>query len=677
MSFRKLPPALRSPLSYSIAVAALFAILAGELWLSVRQLSQTADEAAHLYSGYQYWKARDYGLNPEHPPILKLVAAVPLLTLRLNRPHPPTFSSKVEEYVGGGQLLYGNDADRLLWRARIAASIFTFLLAAIVFAAAYEMFGPLTALIALLLCVFEPTLLAHGALVTTDMIATCTIFGAVYVLYRYVKQRSLPRLLLVGLAVGFATAAKFSSLVLLPTFVACLIVEWLIERRSVSRDTAPPSKFTSSTGSWSLVSGWIATLVVAWIVLWAFYGFTYQARPGSAQLAPTLPVYAGQLRHAWETSLILALARLHLLPESYLYGLVDLQIFGRQLPSFVLGKVYPGATKMYFPIAFVIKSTLPVLLLLAALPFLLVRSYKRFSTELTFLTIPIVVFFAVNMNAPENIGVRHIMPVFPFVLLLASLAAFLMATRSRTGAIVACALLVFHAVSSLHAFPTYIPYSNEIFGGPSHTYRVLADSNTDWGQGVKETRAYLETNHVTDCWFSAGIASSSLPYYHINCQPLPSGFVRMVGFPLQVIPPIVHGTVLVSSTEASGLFWGSDALNPYAELLRRKPDAMIGNVVLVFRGDLNLSLASAQTHSNAASFLLKQYKLPEALAEAQIAMALAPKAPDIQVTLGTILLKMNRKAEAAQAFADARVSARKLDPRDILRTEEVVAALQR
>jgi len=153
--------------------------MAAELWLSVRQLSQTADEGAHLYSGYQYWQARDYGLNSEHPPLLKLVAALPLLPMELKQAHPPPTLSKFEEYVGGGQLLHNNDNDRLLLHGRIAASIFTLLLALIVFAAATEMFGVTAGLLALLLFAFEPNVLAHGALITTDMVATCTIFAAV------------------------------------------------------------------------------------------------------------------------------------------------------------------------------------------------------------------------------------------------------------------------------------------------------------------------------------------------------------------------------------------------------------------------------------------------------------------------------------------------------------------
>ncbi len=346
------------------AVAGLFLILACELWLSVARLSQTVDEGAHLYAGYQYWKVGDYGLNSEHPPLLKFIAAIPLLPMQLQQPHPPTtFSSKAEEYIGGTQLLYGNDADRILLRARMSASVLSFFLAACIFAAGYEMFGAMTALLALLLCVFEPNLLAHGAQVTTDMAAASTIFAAVYALYRYVKKPTIGRMLVLGLALGVAAIAKFSAAALLPILVACLLAETLRERLQKADSPERPPLATFLRRS----LGCLAALLVAWAVIWGVYGFRYVARPGSLQLVPTLAQYALQLHSIWQAHFILWLAKHRLLPEAYLYGLVDMRVFGSQMTSFLFGKVHQSATLPYFPMAFLMKSTLPVLILVAAL----------------------------------------------------------------------------------------------------------------------------------------------------------------------------------------------------------------------------------------------------------------------------------------------------------------------
>lgn len=605
--------------------------------------------------------------------MLKLVAAMPLLGMGLKVPQgAEAETSKMQEYVGGGEFLYGNDAGRVLFRARVAASVFSLLLAAMVFAAAYEMFGAGTGLIALVLCVFEPTLLAHGALVTTDMAASCMIFAAMYALYRYEKRPGIGRLLVVGVAVGLALAAKFSSLLLLPMFGVCLLLEWLKERRRLRAGGEVAQGF----GGWKRVLGWVGAVLVAWVVLWGFYRFTYAARPGGLQLAPTLAAYAAMLGPTGKAGLIMAAARMHLLPEGYLYGLVDLQIFGGALPSFLLGTVHPGPTKMYFPVAFVIKSTLAVLALLVGLPFVARGKGGRYWRELVFLLVPVVVYLAVSLNAPENIGVRHILPVFPFVMVLAGWSAGLIMGWGRVGAAIAGVLLVVHVGSSLRAFPDYLPYANEAFGGPARTYRVLTDSNVDWGQTFLKTSDYLRKNKVEDCWYAVGLGVSFVDHYRLNCRPLPSGFGRVTGMQLPVIPPTVHGTILVSAVEASGLFWGNGVLNPYGELLKRRPDDMIGDAVLVFRGDVALPLASAEAHSSASSFLLRRGRLEEALGEANLAVAGSGVAPDIRVNLGAVLLTMGRKAEAEAAFGEARRLAGQYDPEGVQHTDQVIAGLE-
>jgi 4-amino-4-deoxy-L-arabinose transferase-like glycosyltransferase len=667
---------LRSRRTYATVVAILFAVFAGELWLSVAQLSQTIDEGAHLYSGYQYWRAGDFGLNPEHPPLVKFVAAAPLLSLSLQQPHPPRFSSKAEEYIGGVQLIYGNNADKLLFRARVAVSIFSLLLASLVFVAGYEMFGATVALIALFLCVFEPNLLAHGALVTTDMGATVTIFGAVYAAYRYAKQPTLPRMIVVGLALGLAAIAKFSAIVLLPILGFALLVELGVRWRRNALTGQSPRAMLHPLLRLSLHIA--AAILIAWTMVWTAYGFRYQARPAGMALSPTLVDYAQQLPSHVQTRIILWLAHWHVLPEAYLYGLVDVRVFGSQIPSFLLGRVHPGPTWKYFPLAFLIKATLPMLALLLLLPFV-AKGWKSNRRELVYLSMAPILYLMISLAAPQNIGVRHILPMFPFVILLAAVSAWLLAQRSRAGYYAVLVLLLFSIVTSLRIFPDYLAYSNEAVGGPSHGYRLLTDSNVDWGQSIKEVREYVVNKHIQDCWFvpTGGAVFSNAKYYGIPCKPLPSMFERAVGGPLPIIPETVHGTVLVSATEAAGLFSGSGgSLDPYWDLLWRKPDDMIGHAVLVFHGDVHLPLAAAEGHESAAIRLLRAGKPEQALAEARTAVALAPSSPDAQATLGAVLWKQNQRDQAQQAFQTARTLAHTQDPEDLMQTDRMITSLQ-
>src|SRR5262245_55097772 len=203
----------------------LLAILEAELVLSATRQSQIGDEGCHIYAGYRYWTHGDFGLNPEHPPLVKLMAALPLLVLDLKAPPLPETSSKADCFFGAAQFLYTNDADRILLLTRTAASVFTLLLAIVVFLAAAELFGIGAAFLALGLLVFEPNVLAHGALVTTDMGATFGLFAGVYAFYRFSKKRSLLRLLVCGLVVGVALCTKHSSVFVVPILVLLAALE--------------------------------------------------------------------------------------------------------------------------------------------------------------------------------------------------------------------------------------------------------------------------------------------------------------------------------------------------------------------------------------------------------------------------------------------------------------------
>ncbi len=681
---------LRSRPLYRVAVIALLVVLGTELWSSVRQLSQTFDEGAHLYAGYRNWRGRDFGVNPEHPPLVKLVAAAPLLTLSLKQPQPPTMNFKFEEYAGGAQLLYANNADALLWRARLAASVFSFALALLVFAAGYEMFGPIAALFALFLYVFEPNLLAHGALVTTDMGVTCFLFASVYAFYRYVKHPGLVRLIVCGLAAGLALAAKFSALIIFPMLAVCALGEALFanQLQHTPADSAA-RRLGRGAVALRLLGALAAVGLVAWTVLWAFYTFRFQARPGSAQsgsaqsgaaqLAPDFATYAGAL-HPGARAAILGLARWHLLPQSYLFGLADLlQPLSptHWYSSFLLGRLYPGPVWFYFPVALLIKLTIPFLLLLITCAVLQIHKRAPFRRELLYLLVPVVLFLAGSMNAPFDIGIRHVLPVFPFLILLAALGAWSLARWSRVGAYAVAALLTFHAASSLAAFPNYIPYSNEAFGGSSHTYRALNDSNVDWGQDLKQLHMYLANHHISDCWFahSSELAVRAAAF-DIPCRPLPVGLAHgFLSTPL--IPPVVNGIVLLNTNEISGLGWGGGDLNPYRQFQSRRPDAVIAGSTLLFRGSFDMPLAAAQTHAGLANFLLRQNRPDNALQQVQIAAQLAPESPEIQADLGGVLMQTGRKAEAGAAFQRAAVLARTHDPEDFLHTRTAAASLTR
>jgi dolichyl-phosphate-mannose--protein O-mannosyl transferase len=201
------------------SVACLILILCLQLTLAERQSSASWDEDDHTFAGYMSWKDADFGLNPEHPPLVKLLATLPLLNLPPRVPKVQNRDFKIEAFLDGKDFLFKNNADMILFRARMMASLFTLGLALLVFLAAQEMFGTAAGFIALGRLVFDPNLLAHGAYVTTDVGLTFGMFATICAFYRYVKSPSIWRLVLTGLAAGVALATKHTGILVFPMLV--------------------------------------------------------------------------------------------------------------------------------------------------------------------------------------------------------------------------------------------------------------------------------------------------------------------------------------------------------------------------------------------------------------------------------------------------------------------------
>ena len=444
-----------------LALCILLIVLSLQLFFSVRRESQTWDEGNHIFTGYRSWTHGDYGLNPEHPPLVKLFVTVPLLWSQPKSPALEERFFKEDAFLRGKEFLYQNDPDKILARTRTAAAILTLLTALVVFFGTRGMFGTGAAFIALTLLTFDPNILAHGALITTDVGLACFMFLSVYMFYRFVKSPSALRLIVAGVAVGLVLAAKHTGLLVLPILFLLTLCE-IIGNRTFKL-----------LGSLALIA------LIGWLVLWSTYRFRYDARPNGLQLNPPLAAYVEGLKpyEAWPIS---TAARLHLLPESYLYGLVDVKLTANYYTSYVLGKVYAHNVWFYFPVAFLIKSTVGVLALFLLSLGVVVTRRLKYWREILFLLVPVIFYLLVALTVGMNIGVRHILVVYVFLYVLIGGAMWALITKNRKWAYAVGVLLLVHAASSVKAFPNYIPYSNELWGGPSQTHKYLTDSNSDW-----------------------------------------------------------------------------------------------------------------------------------------------------------------------------------------------------
>ncbi|HET9835802.1 MAG TPA: glycosyltransferase family 39 protein [Rhodanobacteraceae bacterium] len=636
-----------------IAAALLMLLFAIQIVSVVRQESLSWDEGDHIFAGYMAWKTHDYRYNPEHPPLMKALATLPLLGLPLKVPADQQRYFKEEAYLDGRELLFHNppySVEALTLRVRLAVGIVALLLAALVFCAAWEMFGMGAGLLALALLTFDPNILAHSALVTTDIGVSCFLLAAVYTFYRYRKKPSISRLLVAAIAAGLALATKHSAILLIPMLGALALLELFYPLAEQEVRASLPRRTLHLGGAL------IAIGAIALLVLWSFYGFRYAARPGTLQLTPSLVDYVKPLSPL-EAKGVLWLAHWHVLPEAYLYGLTDVRSMANGMSSFIFGKVFEHGVAYYFPAVLTIKSTLgwlaATVLALVALATGRLRQWRA----ALFLLLPALVYFVVAMTSSLNIGARHILPVYVFLTLLAAGGCWAWVWRagawSRPWAAVVAVLLCAHVGSSLRAYPNYMAYSNELWGGPMQTYKVLTDSNADWAQQLLAVKQYLDQRGIKQCWFAYFADPFLRPAdYGIPCKPMPTPDAMWERAAYEV-PEQVHGPVLISAGDWTWYEMGSSVLNPYRSFQALAPAAVIQGGVLVYEGDFHLPLAAALSHVQRSAILLEQKNLAGALAEAQKAAAIAPGDLQPQEALGDALAATGDKQHAREAYAKA------------------------
>lgn len=641
-----------------LTAAFIFTVLLGlyvfQLWLQITHTSATYDEPFHIVAGYRYWQCGDYGINPEHPPLLKLLAALPIRSQNVVEPAWPCGSKitpKGEGVLAGAQFLARNGFDRILIPTRLAASLMSLLLAALVFLAAREMFGQAEAFVDLGLLIFEPNLIAHGSLVTTDMALTATAFAAVYAFYRYRRKPGVSRLLLTGVAVGLMLASKHSGILMPPVLFLLLVADILLARRSkAGTDVRLGRNVLCNSAAYVMI------FLIGLFVLWASYSFRYHVLPGATKdgvsvvdfFKPDQPdvaaVLSGRAGGAIEF-----IRRAHVFPESYVYGLADIVGWGKR-ETYLLGKVYPGGRWFYFPFAFTIKTSIALLLLLP-LALLTRELYRKHPREMLFLLVPSVAYFAISLTSGINIGVRHILPVYPFFMTVAAAGACVLARQHRVFFFGLIALLLFHAGAAMRTAPSYIAFANDLWGGTNNTHRLLHDSNVDWGQNLKGVEAYLEKEGVRDCWL-AYYGNGELARANKMCRLLPASGWTVTGQIVEPVPPVIEGTILLSTS----------VLPPhsreYEAVAKTEPVAILGGGIFVYRGRFEVPLAAALSHTGRVNQIVRLKGFDEAIADGRKAVGLAPDDPGARLRLGTALARAGKNEEARRELEAAVESSR-------------------
>jgi hypothetical protein len=284
-----------------------------------------------------------------------------------------------------------------------------------------------------------------------------------------------------------------------------------------------------------------------------------------------------EVRETWMSRIWLLNSKLTLLPRPWLYGLADtVKLFDR--PSYLAGEISAHGFWVYFPMAVALKTPLPTLLL-AVIGLLLMIIRRRARLAEIVLLSTASVFFAFAVCSRLNIGLRHILPIYPFLFVwLGGVGWMLWKDGKRIGRCGFLLLGFWLVLCSLRTYPDYITFFNEWAGGPQNGRAYLVDSNLDWGQDLNGLKRWMDTYKIGNIRL-AYFGTMDPAYYGIKAVPAPGSLPFLwTSAPEETI---VSPYIAISATYLAGLYLPRP--DTYAAFRNKKPVASIGNSILVYQ----------------------------------------------------------------------------------------------
>jgi hypothetical protein len=453
--------------------------------------SATFDEVAHIPAGYSYLHYNDYRLNPEHPPLIKDLAGLPLQFMNLKFPlDQPSWMDDVNgQWATGHSFIYylGNNADSILFWARLPIFILALAFGGFLYVFSRRRWGTAVALLALFFYTLSPNFLAHSTLVTTDLAA--------------------------------AELTKFSAILLYPLLgLATLVYVWV---------SPQPRKLWERLHIYT--GGFVVASALSFLWMWIYYIPQVWKMPLSVQdrlIDGSLGL--ASLRPAAE--MLMGLNDLPFMRPVAQYLLGVVMVFGRiggGNDTYFNGQMTAHGSHFYFLELFALKTQVPLLIMLVAVLALVIwRAAKRgwslgrlaghirghvLEWTLGFFG---VFYFVVSVAGSLNLGIRHILPIYLPLFVLVAVGVVrgwrwvLKRVRVLPAAVAFAALLVWYGASTILVYPSYISYFNEIIGGSANAGGYFTDSSVDWGQDLKRLKTYVgehpEIKHIAVDYFGGG-----------------------------------------------------------------------------------------------------------------------------------------------------------------------------
>ncbi|MFB3825225.1 MAG: glycosyltransferase family 39 protein [Bryobacteraceae bacterium] len=450
-----------------------------------RVKSAGADEPPHFAAGLSYVSTGKVVLNPQHPPLLKELSG--LFTLFSGARWPHTQAAQLAlagqrpmDWIAGREILRANGPDNALFWARMPMTLVAALGAALLFLWGRAMFGAVAGLAAMFLYALDPVIVGHSFSITFDVGVAVFSVLFLFVLWRYVQNPSVPRLVWCGVALGAALGAKFSAMFLLPVAGVLLFAAARARRIKAGPNDPCPcgsgKKFRKCHGAEGATSGG-GMLRAAWV-----FGAMLL---GAALTLQVIYLFSGDPLIYWKNFN---------------------QVYADENPnhlSFLAGQ-FQKRFWGYFPAAYLLKEPLASIACVAIGLVILVRSKSIKLLDKLFVVVPAFGYFGAHMVVAANIGIRYIFPALPFAYLIGGVGLASLLGGSRRMKIAAAVLALWMVAAAAGSFPNGLSYFNEsaclltspgeigLGGGSRCGIKWLDDSNVDWGQGLKQLRAWME-----------------------------------------------------------------------------------------------------------------------------------------------------------------------------------------
>jgi 4-amino-4-deoxy-L-arabinose transferase-like glycosyltransferase len=442
--------------------AAVLALAGAHVWLQREALyadGVSYDEPHHLTAGFHAWETRRITLNREHPPLHKLLNAAPLRSLGLRLPNTPEPGQGIDINEYSRRFIGENTKpkNQIIPRARWVTVAWTTLLILV----AGWFVHPLAAAI----LAFDPTVLAHGHLITSDTLSALAFLVVVLAWERFLDRRTWGRWLLAAVLLSLAFLAKFSTLLLGPILLTLTLLRPGRRRGLAACAAACASALAIALGVYAL----------------------FQPPSG--------------------------------LDHPFLIGLRDLKDHARDgHAAYLLGRFSESGWWYYFPVAFAVKTPTATLALFAAAIGLAV--WKRLKPP-AWIVVPAVFYLAASIGGRLNLGIRHLLPFYPFLAVFIALTVTraLPSWKIRSALLAPLALLLAWELALVR--PSYLAFFNQPAGGPEQGARYLLDSNLDWGQGLPALKAWLDANRVTGQICLQYFGTDDVASYRIQERHLP------------------------------------------------------------------------------------------------------------------------------------------------------------